>query len=178
MRRNITGDSLDEYRDSLLQNKFLRWLHPFITPAKMPDNIIEQQQAKQLAFYLFILVLATALNLLLWVLLGDVTTFTMTGFLASIILYGAGRLLYYKTVAIATTITALTLPLILFIFSPADLTIVALIFLLVIALLVSSQFLSLQINLQVSIVFIILIFALNTVAIPMQIYLLLFCLSP
>lgn len=148
---------------SILETKYLRWLRRFITPKEMPDTIIEQQQATQLMFFLFMAFTATGFNLLMSMLIASVTSFTWLGFIASTILYVTSYKLYYKSTAVITTLTALSLPFILFILTPEDLTITTIIFLLVIALFVSSQFLSLQANLQVSILLTISVFFLNTV---------------
>lgn len=150
-------------QQSILQTKYLRWLRRFITPKEMPDTIIEQQQAMQLMFFLFMAFTATGFNLLMAILIAGVTSFTWLGFIASTILYISSYKLHYKSTAVITTLTALTLPFILFIVTPDDLTIVTIMFLLVIALFVSSQFLSLQANLQVSILLTISVFFLNTV---------------
>lgn len=151
-------------QDSILETKYLRWIRRFITPRQMPETIIEQQQAKQLLFYLFMVSIGTGLNLLLWLLSGNMTSFTWLGFIASTTLYICAYSLHYKTGALITTLTAFILPFLLFIFSPDELTIVVIIFLLIIGLMISSQFLSFQSNLQVSILVVISVFFLNTVA--------------
>ncbi|MGJ3237709.1 MAG: ATP-binding protein [Anaerolineae bacterium] len=138
-----------------------RWQGWLIDPLQEIDDPIELSQNRRLTFYLFVLAVGTVINFLIWRVLGDIDLFTTLGMVLSVMLYGMVRILHHKAVALVTVLMTIALPFILLIFDPANFNMTNGLFLVALALLTSSQFLSLKSNLQLAIVMIVIILILN-----------------
>lgn len=156
---------MDNQQKSLLEIDNLRWLRWFVIPRKMPDTFIGQQQAKQLTFYLFLLALVTFINFLMQALSGNITPFAIIGLVIGLGLYANAQFLYYKIAAAIASITTLVLPYALFIYSPQNVYPVTVFFLLMLSILIASQFLSLRSSLQIALLAFITAFFMSSIII-------------
>lgn len=141
-----------------LETNRLRWTRWFILPRTMPKTRFEQQQSKQLSFYLLLVALAIIAYTLISTVIGNVNSFAILALFISITLYSASRLFYYKIVVSLACITFIIAPYILIFADALRFPIATVVFCLVITLLLASQFLSLRANLQFALIIFITVF--------------------
>ena len=154
---------MDKKEKSPLDITYLSWMRWFITPRRLPETSIEQEQAKQLAFCLFLVAIATTFNLIIWAINGNVSPFTLFGCIFSVSLYISVHLLQHTTVAFIGSILTLVFPYVLFLVNPDNVYPITVNFLIALSLLISSHYLSLRATLQITIIAFISAFFMNTI---------------